>query len=146
MPRTDILEAKEQILQWINEGRSKAFISKELKCKQETLNSYLKKMHIDYKGQQGWRKGIQANNYIPALEYLKKENVKSHVLKQKLIKDGIKESKCEICGLSTWLDSPIPLELHHIDGNHYNNELTNLQIICPNCHALQPGNSGANIK
>ena len=39
--RTDILECKEQILSWIDEGRSKAFIAKELHCKQETLNRYL---------------------------------------------------------------------------------------------------------
>ena len=144
--RTDILERKEEILQWIKEKKSKAFIAKQLHCKQETLNSYLKKMGIEYKGQQGWAKGIKATNYIPALEYIKKENVKSHVLKQKLIRDGIKEAKCEICGLSRWLGQEIPLELHHIDGNHYNNNLDNIQIICPNCHALQPGNSGANIK
>lgn len=38
-------------------------------------------MGIEYKGQQGWAKGIKATNYIPALEYIKKENVKSHILK-----------------------------------------------------------------
>lgn len=48
--RTDILERKEEILQWISENKSKAFISNELKCKQETLNTYLKKMNIEYTG------------------------------------------------------------------------------------------------
>ena len=67
------------------------------------------------------------------------------MLKQKLIKDGIKEEKCELCGLSVWLNTRLPLELHHKDGNHYNNNLENLQILCPNCHAIQPGNSGSNI-
>ena len=143
--RTDILEHKEEILQWIKEGKSKAFISKQLHCKQETLNSYLKKMNIEYAGRQDWNKGQTSNQYIPAIEYIKKDNVKSHILKTKLIRDGIKEQKCEICGLTTWLDKDIPLELHHIDGNHFNNQFDNLQILCPNCHALQGGNSGANI-
>ena len=31
--RTDILERKEEILKWVNENKSKAFISKQLKCK-----------------------------------------------------------------------------------------------------------------
>ena len=57
-----------------------------------------------------------------------------------------KEIKCEICGNTEWLGQPIPLELHHVDRNHYNNDLNNVKIICPNCHALQPGNSGANMK
>ena len=29
----------------------------------------------------------------------------------------------------------IPLEVHHVDGDRLNNELTNLQLLCPNCHA-----------
>ena len=143
--RTDILERKEEILQWIAEGKPKAFMCKELQCKQETLNSYLKKMNIEYAGRMNWAKGKTTNKYIPAIEYIKKDNVKSYVLKNKLIRDGIKEQKCEICGLSTWLNKDIPLELHHIDGNHYNNQLDNLQILCPNCHALQWGNAGANM-
>ena len=56
-------------------------------------------------------------------------------LRKYLIMHDIKESKCEICGLSEWLGKPIPLELHHKDHNRYNNALDNLQILCPTCHA-----------
>ena len=50
MARTDILEKKEEIQKWISENKSKAFISKELGCKQETLNRYLELMNIEYIG------------------------------------------------------------------------------------------------
>lgn len=43
---------------------------------------------------------------------------------------------CEKCGLTEWMGEEIPLQIHHIDGDHYNNDLNNLQILCPNCHAL----------
>ena len=33
------------------------------------------------------------------------------------------------------MGKPIRLELDHIDSNHFNNNLDNLQILCPNCHA-----------
>ena len=56
--RTDILERKDDILRWISEGQTKAYISKQLKCKPETLNSYLDKMGIYYEGNPG-RKGFQ---------------------------------------------------------------------------------------
>jgi DNA-directed RNA polymerase subunit RPC12/RpoP len=82
---------------------------------------------------------------MTALEYSQKSfGVSSHKLKFKLIKDGIKENKCEICGVSIWQGVPLPLELHHKDGNHFNNNLDNLQILCPNCHSIQDGNAGAN--
>lgn len=145
MRRTDILERKEDILNWISQHQSKAFMCRELKCKPDTLNSYLKQMNIEYAGNMGG-KGIKTDpKYKTAEEYIHSSCVKSHILKQKLIRDGIKENKCEICGNSKWLEQDIPLELHHKDGNHFNNELNNLQIVCPNCHALQPNNSGRNV-
>jgi hypothetical protein len=57
----------------------------------------------------------------------------------RLIEEGIKEARCECCGLSTWNGKPIPLELHHKDLNHYNNDLDNLQILCSNCHMQAHG-------
>lgn len=50
----------------------------------------------------------------------------------------LKEYKCEICNLSVWNNLPIPLEVDHKDGNHKNNQLDNLRLLCPNCHAQTP--------
>jgi len=36
------------------------------------------------------------------------------------------------------MGGPIPLELDHIDGCRSNNQLQNLRLLCPNCHALTP--------
>lgn len=46
------------------------------------------------------------------------------------------DNKCNCCGLSEWLNEPLILELEHKDGNHFNNERSNLEMICPNCHSL----------
>ena len=57
-------------------------------------------------------------------------------IRNRLLKEGLKEHKCECCGRSEWMGVPIPLELHHINENHYDNRLENLLILYPNCHAL----------
>ncbi len=44
--------------------------------------------------------------------------------------------KCASCGLSEWLDKPIPLELDHTNGVKKDNSRVNLRCLCPNCHAL----------
>lgn len=98
-------------------------------------------MGIEYEGQSG---ANAPTRYKTAIEYIESNTtISSHLLKIKLIKDGIKEHKCELCELSEWRGQPIPLELHHIDGNHQNNDLKNLQILCPNCHAQMDNNSGS---
>lgn len=144
MLRTDILEREAEIRQWISEGQSKAYICKQFKCKPETLESYLKKMGISYSGNQGG-KGIKiSKDYKPAMYYIENNiQIKSHELKQKILRDGLKSHKCECCGNTMWNGMLIPLELHHIDGNHYNNSWGNLQLLCPNCHALTNNNAGA---
>ena len=69
--------------------------------------------------------------------------IKTAKLKEKLIKEGIKENKCELCGISEWNNKPIICQLHHIDGNSNNNKLENLQILCPNCHSQTDNFCGA---
>lgn len=74
--------------------------------------------------------------------YVEKEN---KFLEGEVIDISIKSAKktllklkgrnCWCCGLAEWVGNPIPLDIHHIDGNHKNNKLDNLQILCKNCHA-----------
>jgi 5-methylcytosine-specific restriction endonuclease McrA len=48
---------------------------------------------------------------------------------------GIKKRGCESRGLSEWRETPIPLALHHLNGDRNDNRLENLQVLCPNCHS-----------
>lgn len=79
-----------------------------------------------------WNKGKCYRNKIYSLEEILIENSphrNTYSLRERLIRAGLKEHKCEICGYSE------RIELHHINGNSSDNRLENLQILCPNCHA-----------
>lgn len=69
--------------------------------------------------------------------------INTSCLRMRLLKAGIKEHKCECCNRTEWL--PIKLELHHVNGIKDDLRISNLQILCPNCHAFTDHYRGRNI-
>ena len=106
-------------------------------------------INIDHFRGQGWNIGLKFRpiNPKPLNDILvNKSTYQSFKLKNRLIKEGIKDHICECCGLTMWRNEKIPLELHHINGNNTDNRLENLLLLCPNCHALTDSYRGRNNK
>ena len=116
-----------------------------------TLKRILKENNIDYSHFTGRAREYKKKEETPISDYLSnKVKITSSKLKDKLIKSGLKENKCENpgCGINSWHGKPIICQLHHINGDHNDNRLENLQILCPNCHSQTDnycGNSNKNV-
>lgn len=123
----------DKILEWERNKVPLAEVSRMLGIKYDTLKKYLKILNIEYKTNPN-RKGIKHSESRVSIDKVLSGNWTNSAKRIRLIEEGIKENRCECCGLSEWMGKPIPLELHHKDFNHYNNSLDNLQILCSNCH------------
>lgn len=108
-----------------------------------TVSKYIQLYNLDishFRGQT-WNKGLSGTGYaaINKFDEILKENanIDNCTLKERLITEGLKCYKCEKCGNGgEWMGQKMTLELHHINGDHFDNRLENLQILCPNCHSI----------
>lgn len=100
-------------------------------------------------------KGWNLNNHslrpgrrVPLKDILvAKSSFQSFKLKRRLFEIGLKVQQCELCGWAEKSkDGRIPVELDHINGDHSDNRIENLRVLCPNCHSLQPTHRGRNKK
>jgi transposase len=69
-----------------------------------------------------------------------------HNVKNRLLAAGVKESRCEVCGIAEWQGEPLSMALHHVNGDGRDNRLENLQLLCPNCHSQTENFSGRGRK
>lgn len=115
----------------------------------KVFHKYVKQYNLDTSHFTGQKinLGNLLNVGISKEEFFKKDKlIKASDIRKKIFKEGLKENKCEICGLSEWLDKPIKLQIHHIDGDHLNNEIENIQLLCPNCHSQTDNYAGRKNK
>ena len=113
------------------------------------FHKYVKQYNLDTSHFTGNKTNLNnlLNVGISKKEFFKKDKlIKACDIKKKIFKEGLKENKCEICGLTEWLNNPIKLQIHHIDGDHMNNEIENIQLLCPNCHSQTENYAGRKNK
>lgn len=138
---------QEQVEEASKTTQSATAAAAKLGVKYDTYKKYAIKYGCFETNQAG--KGIskdQSRRFIPLADIFagKHPNYQTSKLRQRLITDGYFSYKCTSCGLSEWLNKPIPLELEHINGDSYDHRLENLTILCPNCHAQTSTYRGKN--
>lgn len=94
---------------------------------------------------QGWSKGktfntdsrIKRKGYTDDQVFVKHGVlVKSDNLRIRMLRNAF-IYKCQRCNNSgEWFNEKLQLHIDHIDGDHHNNEKSNLRFLCPNCHQL----------
>ena len=54
--------------------------------------------------------------------------------------------QCELCKNENWMGNKINLTTHHMDGDASNNNPSNLQLLCWNCHSMTENYGCHNLK
>lgn len=142
-----------QLKQAVKEPRSLAQVLTQLgvvPCggNYDVLRKAIKHFELDtsHFAGQSWNKGKALGAKQKIERFLANElPIQSHKLKVRLLSEGFFDRRCSHCLNAEWQGQLIPLELDHINGNRHDNRLSNLRLLCPNCHALTPTYRGKNI-
>ena len=105
-------------------------ISSYFKVPDVTVWRRAKKLGLDFAGT---GKGVMLST-SDILEG-KHPQYQTNKLRKRLLKEGLKENKCEECGITSYNNKPIVMHLDHIDGDNRNHKFKNLRLLCPNCHS-----------
>lgn len=107
----------------------------------ERLRKVFDEKQIDYSHFKGhaWNKKTVPLSELNDFGVLNKTSIRTILLKER-------PYQCECCGISSWLNKSITLEVHHKDGNSNNNVRDNLILLCPNCHSQTDNWRHKNVK
>lgn len=94
------------------------------------ISHWLGRAHLKGKAH-NWAKAIPLDDIL-----IKNSSYNwSSNLKKRLLKDNLLEYKCYSCGIIDWQGKDLSLQLEHKNGDHSDNRLNNLELLCPNCHS-----------
>lgn len=128
---------KEKVTEVCNNSESMTVAAIKLKVHFNTLKRVAEKFgcYKPNKGLKGVKKPIDPKIQLKEILEGKHPTFQTYKLKIRLLKEGIFKNECSICGLDSWLEKPLMIELDHIDGNSHNHKIDNLRMLCPNCHS-----------
>jgi Zn finger protein HypA/HybF involved in hydrogenase expression len=128
---------KEQLESAMNGAHSMAEIVRRLGLNKSsgTYNKVQKMLdHYDIKISY-IKRARNTKKYLLEEIFCKNSTYDRTTLRNRIIKEGILEYKCQMCKISNWNDKALSLQLDHINGIRNDNRLENLQFLCPNCHS-----------
>jgi 5-methylcytosine-specific restriction endonuclease McrA len=137
---------RERVAMLLEEGWSRQRIARELSMRQSLTRFGFCRAT--------WYEAVKRGDIVPRPVKIPIEELlvvghkgtnRTH-LKSRLIGEGLKENRCEACGITEWQGRALSMELHHVNGDGDDNRLENLQLLCGSCHSQTDNWGGRGVR
>jgi hypothetical protein len=113
-------------------------------CSSKPLKNRIEELNLDVSHFKGSSKDSQTRYTLEEILVENSPYQNRTSLKSRLLKEGILINECYSCGIDSWLDKPLSLQLDHKNGKNNDNTVDNLRLLCPNCHSQTETYAGKN--
>jgi hypothetical protein len=133
----------EELISIVKSSNTMADVLRKLKLSirpgnYENIKIHIKRLNVDTSHFIGKSHGKSISNTTRSIDkILVKNSIIWNSTKKRLLKLGIINNECDICGITTWKDKPLVMVLDHINGDHSDCRKENLRMLCPNCNSQQ---------
>jgi hypothetical protein len=136
----EILEAKKVLTEKYPNGFNETMVARYMRLNYFTYKKYAKMHNVwspkpNIKGKRNLLDPERGKHPLSEILEGKHPTYSTFRIKDKLIRSGTKEEKCEKCGWHerSVLNGKVPLFLNFMDDNPQNHRLENMKLYCSNC-------------
>jgi len=128
-------EWDEKVIKAANSSSSAMEAAKKIGCRYATYKKHAKRLGVWITNQPGKGKNKKRKKKLTSKDVFSGRVMQGGTVKRILLSENLIKNECKQCGINSWQGKELICHLDHINGDCHDHRISNLRMLCPNCHS-----------